>query len=189
MDEILDVPYIKSSQQLASFTKVTSEKRILGLYTTINGLSGKACSPGSAENSPSNMTPFCVLSPVKSPHLRKASSVLRDQPKLSTEDSESSPPLVKCGSAYEPENQRKDFLNKSFSDPHSRKVEKPIPDCQLRAFHLQSSATEPKPEEQIAGMSWTSSQGSEERSEYLKKVKSILNIVKEGQISLLVSMT
>ncbi|KAM5261821.1 synphilin-1 isoform 1-T7 [Hipposideros larvatus] len=185
MDEILDVPYIKSSQQLASFTKVTSEKRILGLCTTINGLSGKACSTGSAENSPSSMTPFCVLSPVKSPHLRKASSVLRDQQKLSTEDSESSPPLVKCGSTYEPESQSKDFLNKTFSDPHSRKVEKPMPDCQLRALHLPSSATEPKLDEQIGGMNWTSSQGPEERSEYLKKVKSILNIVKEGQISLL----
>ncbi|KAM8941336.1 synphilin-1 [Lycaon pictus] len=185
MDEILDVPYIKSSQQLASFTKVTSDKRILGLCTTINGLSGKACSPGSAESSPSNMTPFCVLSPVKSPHLRKASSVIRDQPKLSTEESESSPPLVKCGSAYEPENQSKDFLNKTFSDPHGRKREKATPDCQLRAFHLQSSATEPKLEEQIGGGNWTSSQGPEERSEYLKKVKSILNIVKEGQISLL----
>ncbi|XP_054445878.1 synphilin-1 [Pteronotus mesoamericanus] len=181
MDEILDVPYIKSSQQLASFTKVTSEKRILGLCTTINGLAGKGCSTGSAENSPSNMTPFCVLSPVKSPHLRKASSILRDQQKLSTEDSESSPPLVKCGS----ENQGKDFLNKTFTDAHSRKVEKPVPDCQLRAFHPQSSAAEPKLEEQIGGMNWTSSQGPEERSEYLKKVKSILNIVKEGQISLL----
>uniref|UniRef100_A0A8C4LZ99 Synphilin-1 n=1 Tax=Equus asinus asinus TaxID=83772 RepID=A0A8C4LZ99_EQUAS len=185
MDEILDVPYIKSSQQLASFTKVTSEKRILGLCTTINGLSSKACSTGTPENSPSNMTPFCVLSPVKSPHLRKASSVVRDQQKLSTEEAESSPPLVKCGSAYEPENQSKDFLNKTFSDPHSRKVEKAMPDCQLRAFHLQSSATETKLEEQIGGMNWTSSQGPEERSEYLKKVKSILNIVKEGQISLL----
>ncbi|XP_006189248.2 synphilin-1 isoform X1 [Camelus ferus] len=185
MDEILDVPYIKSSQQLASFTKVTSEKRILGLCTTINGLSGKACSPGSAENSPSNMTPFCVLSPVKSPHLRKASSVVRDQQKVPTEESESSPSLVKSGSAYEPENQSKDFLNKTFSDPHSRKVDKAMPDCQLRAFHLQSSAAEPKLDEQIGGMNWTSSQGPEERSEYLKKVKSILNIVKEGQISLL----
>ncbi|XP_074184663.1 synphilin-1 isoform X2 [Rhinolophus sinicus] len=185
MDEILDVPYIKSSQPLASFTKVTSEKRIVGLCTTINGLSGKACSTGSAENSPSSMTPFCVLSPVKSPHLRKASSVLRDQQKLSTEDSESSPPLVKCGSAYEPESQSKDFLTKTCSDPHSRKVEKPVPDCQLRALHLPSSATEPKLEEQIGGMNWTSSQGPEERSEYQKKVKSILNIVKEGQISLL----
>ncbi|XP_028378705.1 synphilin-1 isoform X1 [Phyllostomus discolor] len=181
MDEILDVPYIKSSQQLASFTKVTSEKRILGLCTTINGLSGKGCSAGSAENPPSNMTPFCVLSPVKSPHLRKTASVLRDQQKLSTEDSEGSPPLVKCGS----ENQSKDFLTKTFTDAQSRKGEKPAPDCQLRAFHLQSSAAEPKLEEQIGGMNWTSSQGPEERSEYLKKVKSILNIVKEGQISLL----
>ncbi|GAB5566643.1 synphilin-1 isoform X1 [Prionailurus iriomotensis] len=185
MDEILDVPYIKSSQQLAPFTKVTSDKRILGLCTTINGLSGKACSPGSAESSPSTLTPFCVLSPVKSPHLRKASSIIRDQQKLSAEESESSPPLVKCGSAYEPENQSKDFLNKTFSDPHSRKREKAMPDCQLRDFHPQSSATEPKVEEQIGGVSWTSSQGPEERSEYLKKGKSILNIVKEGQISLL----
>lgn len=188
MDEILDVPYIKSSQQLASFTKVTSEKRILGLCTTINGLSGKACPTGSAENSLANMTPFCVLSPVKSPHSRKASSVLHDQQKSSPEDCESSPPLVKCGSAYEPENQSKDFLNNTFSDPHGRKVEKPVPDCQLRAFHLQSSATEPKLEEQIGGVNWASSQGPEDRSEYLKKMKSILNIVKEGQISLLVSM-
>ncbi|XP_053521304.1 synphilin-1 isoform X2 [Artibeus jamaicensis] len=181
MDEILDVPYIKSSQQLASFTKVTSEKRILGLCTTINGLSSKGCSTGSADGSPSNMTPLCVLSPVKNPHLRKTSSVLRDQQKLSTEDSEGSPPLVKCGS----ENQSKDLLTKTFTDAHSRKVEKPVPDCQLRAFHPQSAAAEPKLEEQIGGMNWTSSQGPEERSEYLKKVKSILNIVKEGQISLL----
>uniref|UniRef100_A0A8D0X231 Synphilin-1 n=1 Tax=Sus scrofa TaxID=9823 RepID=A0A8D0X231_PIG len=185
MDEILDVPYIKSSQQLASFTKVTSEKRILGLCTTINGLSGKACSAGSAENSPSNVTPFCVLSPVKSPYLRKAPSVVRDQQKLSTEESETSPPLVKCSSAYESENQSKDFLNKTFSDPQGHKVDKATPDCQLRAFHLQSSAAEPKLDEQVSGVNWTGSQGPEERSEYLKKVKSILNIVKEGQISLL----
>ncbi|XP_074238298.1 synphilin-1 isoform X2 [Saimiri boliviensis] len=185
MDEILDVPYIKSSQQLASFTKVTSEKKILGLCTTINGLSGKVCSTGSSENSPSNMAPFCVLSPMKSPHLRKASAVIRDQHKLSTEEPEISPPLVKCGSAYEPENQSKDFLNKTFSDSHGRKVEKTTPDCQLRAFHLQSSAAESKQEEQVSSLNWTSSQSPEERSEYLKKVKSILNIVKEGQISLL----
>ncbi|KAG8516724.1 Synphilin-1, partial [Galemys pyrenaicus] len=185
MDEILDVPYIKSSQQLASLTKGTSEKRILGLCTTINGLSGKTCSTGSAENSPSNMTPFCVLSPVKSPHLRKASSVIRDQPKLSTEECESSSPVVKCCSVYESESQSKEFLNKTFSDAHSRKVEKAMPDCQLRAFQLPPSATEPKVEEHLGGMNWTNSQGPEERNEYLKKVKSILNIVKEGQISLL----
>lgn len=188
MDEILDVPYIKSSQQHTPFPKVTAEKRILGLCTTINGLSGRVCATGNAENSPSSTTPFCVLSPMKSPPLRKASSAPRDQPKLSPEDAEGSPPLGKCGSAYESESQSKDFLSKTFSDAHGRNVEKPLPDCQLRAFHLQTSAAEPKLEEQVGGLSWTSSQGPEERSEYLQKVKSILNIVKEGQISLLVSM-
>ncbi|EGW05437.1 Synphilin-1 [Cricetulus griseus] len=183
MDEILDVPYIKSSQQLAPLTKVTSEKRILGLCTTINGLSGKACPIGSTENSTVNMTPFCVLSPVKSPHLRKASTTLRDQNKLSTEDSENSPVLGKCVPAYESENHSKDFLNKAFSDPHSRK--KTGPDCKLRAFHLPSSAAGAKAEEQVNGMNWTNAQGTEERNEYLKKVRSIVNIVKEGQISLL----
>lgn len=188
MDEILDVPYIKSSQQLAPLTKVTSEKRILGLCTTINGLSGKACPIGSTENSTVNMTPFCVLSPVKSPHLRKASTTLRDQNKLSTEDSENSPVLGKCVPAYESENHSKDFLNKAFSDPHSRKIEKTGPDCKLRAFHLPSSAAGAKAEEQVNGMNWTNAQGTEERNEYLKKVRSIVNIVKEGQISLLVSI-
>ncbi|KAL1773541.1 synphilin-1 isoform X1 [Sigmodon hispidus] len=185
MDEILDVPYIKSNQQLAPLTKVTSEKRILGLCTNINGLSGKTCPVGNTETSTSNMTPFCVLSPVKSPHLRKASTMLRDQHKLSTEESENSPALGKCVPAYESENNSKDFINKAFSDPHSRKIEKTVPDCKLRAFHLQSSAVGAKPEEQVNGMNWTNAQGVEERSEYLKKVRSILNIVKEGQISLL----
>uniref|UniRef100_J3QNK1 Synuclein, alpha interacting protein (synphilin) n=2 Tax=Mus musculus TaxID=10090 RepID=J3QNK1_MOUSE len=185
MDEILDVPYIKSSQQLAPLTKVTSEKRILGLCTTINGLSAKTCPIASTENSTPNMTPFCVLSPVKSPHLRKAPTALRDQHKLSTEDSESSPALGKCGPAYESENHSKDFLNKVFSDPHSRKIEKSGPDCKLRSFHLQSSAAGAKTEEPINGMNWTNTQGTEERTEYLKKVRSILNIVNEGQISLL----
>nr|XP_044986885.1 synphilin-1 isoform X1 [Jaculus jaculus]XP_044986886.1 synphilin-1 isoform X1 [Jaculus jaculus]XP_044986887.1 synphilin-1 isoform X1 [Jaculus jaculus] len=185
MDEILDVPYIKSSQQLASLSKVTTEKRILGLCTTINGLSGKVCSPGSTENAPSNMTPFCVLSPVKSPHVRRAAAALREQHKLAPDDSESFSPLLQCGSAYEPESPGKDFLKKAFSEPHSPKLEKTLSGCQLRAFHLQPPATEPRPEEQVKGLAWTTSHGPEERSEYLKKARSMLNIVKEGQISLL----
>ncbi|XP_075399208.1 synphilin-1 [Tenrec ecaudatus] len=185
MDEILDVPYIKSGQQLASFTKVTSEKRILGLGTTLNGLSGKAYPPANAEPPACNLTPFCVLSPVQSPHLRKAASLLQDKHRLPTEEPQSAPPLVPGAATHQPESQSKDFLHSSFSEPQSRKVEKAKPDCQHRAFHLQASAAEAKPEEQIGGLSWTCPQGPEERSEYAKKAKSILNIVKEGQISLL----
>lgn len=179
MDEILDVPYIKSSQQLTSLPKGTSEKRILGLCSTINGLSSKASSPGSTESSPSSMTPFCVLSPVASPHQRKASALGRDQQKLPIEEPE--------GSIQDPESQSRDFLNKTFNELHSQKGERVMPDCQLRTFQLSSSVTDPKSEEQMVGVKWASSQSPEERNECLKKAKSILNIVKEGQISLLVS--
>nr|XP_051700087.1 synphilin-1 isoform X1 [Oryctolagus cuniculus]XP_051700088.1 synphilin-1 isoform X1 [Oryctolagus cuniculus]XP_051700089.1 synphilin-1 isoform X1 [Oryctolagus cuniculus]XP_051700090.1 synphilin-1 isoform X1 [Oryctolagus cuniculus]XP_051700091.1 synphilin-1 isoform X1 [Oryctolagus cuniculus]XP_051700092.1 synphilin-1 isoform X1 [Oryctolagus cuniculus]XP_051700093.1 synphilin-1 isoform X1 [Oryctolagus cuniculus]XP_051700094.1 synphilin-1 isoform X1 [Oryctolagus cuniculus]XP_051700095.1 synp len=186
MDEILDVPYIKSNQQLASFSKVASDKRILGLCTTINGLAtGKACCAGGAENPPPTTTPFCVLSPVKSPHLRKASTAIRDQHKLGPEESESAPALVSCVSAYEPETQSRDFPNKAFAEPHGGKAEKALPDCQLRAFRLPCSAAEATLEEQVNGVSWPTCQGPEEKTEHQKKVKSILNIVREGQISLL----
>ncbi|XP_043830950.1 synphilin-1 isoform X3 [Dromiciops gliroides] len=185
MDEILDVPYIKSSQQLASFTKTATEKRILGICSTVNGLSGKNSSTGNAESLTASMTPFCVLSPVKSSHLKKAQSLVLDQQKHSTDDSELSPPLVTCNSVHEPETQSKGFLNKAFTDPNMLKVENIMPSgSQLRTLHLQSSTTETKLDEQNSHGSWNS--GSlEERSEDMKKIKSILNIVKEGQISLL----
>ncbi|XP_051853886.1 synphilin-1 isoform X1 [Antechinus flavipes] len=185
MDEILDVPYIKSSQQLASFTKAATEKRILGICSTVNGLSGKSSSTGNAESLTASMTPFCVLSPVKSSHLKKAQSLILDQHKLSTEDSELSPPLVSCNSVHEPETQSKGFLNKAFTDPSILKVENIVPgSSQLRTLHLQSSVTEPKLDEQSSHGNWNSG-NPEERGEDMKKIKSILNIVKEGQISLL----
>ncbi|XP_007497891.2 synphilin-1 isoform X2 [Monodelphis domestica] len=185
MDEILDVPYIKSSQQLASFTKAATEKRIVGICSTVNGLSGKSNSTGNAENLTTSMTPFCVLSPVKSSHLRKAPSLVLDQHKHSSEDPELSPALLPCNSVHEPEPPSKGFLNKAFADPNMLKVENILPNSgQLRTLHLQSSATEPKLDEQKSHVSWNPGV-PEERSEDVKKIKSILNIVKEGQISLL----
>ncbi|XP_074063832.1 synphilin-1 isoform X1 [Macrotis lagotis] len=183
MDEILDVPYIKSNQQLASFTKAATEKRILGMCSTVNGLSGKNNSPGNAENLTASMTPFCVLSPVKSSHMKK--SLVLEQHKHSNEESELSPALVTCGSVHEPEGQNKSFLNKAFADPSMLKIENILPgNSQLRTLHLPPSATEPKLEEQNGHGNWNSG-SPEERSEDMKKIKSILNIVKEGQISLL----
>ncbi|XP_072453265.1 synphilin-1 isoform X5 [Notamacropus eugenii] len=185
MDEILDVPYIKSSQQLASFTKAATEKRILGICSTANGLSVKNSSTGNAESLTTGMTPFCVLSPVKSSHLKKGQSHVLDQHKHSTEESQLSPPLVTCSSVHESEIQSKVFLNKAFADPSMLKVENIMPSSsQLRTLHLQSSATEPKVDEQNSHGNWNSG-NPEERSEDMKKIKSILNIVKEGQISLL----
>lgn len=76
MDEILDVPYIKSSQQLVPFTKVAPEKKLLSVCSTMNGLSGKSCSAGSTESSPAGGTQFCVLSPVKGAQLRKTQPIV-----------------------------------------------------------------------------------------------------------------
>uniref|UniRef100_A0A8D0GVK3 Uncharacterized protein n=1 Tax=Sphenodon punctatus TaxID=8508 RepID=A0A8D0GVK3_SPHPU len=185
MDEILDVPYIKSNQQLAAFSKVAPEKRILSIYSTVNGLSGKTCSAGNAENLPTSMTQFCVLSPVKSSPLKKAQSIVSDQHKHLAEELELSQPLVKCSSVHEPEAQSKGFLNRTFADPQGHKTEKTMPNCQLRTFHLQTAVTESKLDELNSNMNWNNSGGPEEKNEDVKKMKSILNIVKEGQISLL----
>ncbi|KAM9167535.1 synphilin-1 isoform 2-T2 [Mergus octosetaceus] len=184
MDEILDVPYIKSSQQLVPFTKVAPEKKILGVCSTVNGVSGKTCPTGNTENSPSGVTQFCVLSPVKGSQLRKTQPIVLDQHKHITEELELSQPLVKCSSVHESEAQGKGFLCRTFVDPQAHKTEKTMPNCHLRTFHLQAAVAENKQLEEL-NMNWSSAGGPEERSEEVKKFKSILNIVKEGQISLL----
>ncbi|XP_028910428.1 synphilin-1 isoform X1 [Ornithorhynchus anatinus] len=183
MDEILDVPYIKSSQPLSSFSKGSSEKRILGIGSGASGLPGQPCSPGNAENS--SMTPLCVLSPVKSSHLRKAQSIALDQHKQATGELELSQPLAKCGSVQEPEIHSKGFLNRTCADSPPQTVEKTTSTCQLRTFPLQASATETKLDTLSSSITWNSPGGPDEKNEDVKKVKSILNIVKEGQISLL----
>nr|XP_060617938.1 synphilin-1 isoform X1 [Anolis sagrei ordinatus] len=181
MDEILDVPYIKSSQQLAAFTKAAPEKQILSVYSTLNGLNSKLYSAGNTEKTPTGTTQFCVLSPVKSSQLRKAQPIVPDQHTHLAEGFEFPRPLVKCGSVQEPEAQTKSFLNRTFGD----KMEKTLPHSQLRTFHLQAAVTENKQDDSNSNANWNSSGGLEERNENMKKNKSILNIVKEGQISLL----
>eukprot|EP00076_Gallus_gallus_P016803 XP_015136309.1 synphilin-1 isoform X1 [Gallus gallus] len=182
MDEILDVPYIKSNQQLVPFTKVAPEKKTFGVSSTVNGVSGKTCSTESTE--PAGVTQFCVLSPVKGSQLRKTQPIVLDQHKHLTEELELSQPLAKCSSVHETEAQGKGFLCRTFVGPQAHKTEKTMPNCHLRTFHLQTTVAESKQLEEL-NMSWSSAGGPEERSEEVKKFKSILNIVKEGQISLL----
>ncbi|XP_050770421.1 synphilin-1-like [Gymnogyps californianus] len=181
MDEILDVPFIKSS--LVPFTKVASEKKLLGVCSTVNGLSGKICSAGNTENLPASMTQFCVLAPVKGSQLRKTQHIVLDQHKRLTQELELSQPL-KCSSVHESETQGKGFLSMTFVDPQAHKNEKTMPNCHLRTFHLQMTVAESKQLNEL-NMNWSSSGRAEERNEEVKKIKSILNIVKEGQISLL----
>ncbi|NWX93970.1 SNCAP protein, partial [Nothoprocta pentlandii] len=183
LDEILDVPYIKSSQQLVPFKKVAPEKKLLGICSTVNGVS-ESSSAGNTENLPASVTQFCVLSPVKGSQLRKTQPIVLEQHKHLTEESELSQPLVKCSSIHESEAQGKGFLSRAFVDAQVHKAEKSMPNCQLRTFHLQTAVAESKQLEELS-MNWSSTGGPEERNEEVKKVKSILNIVKEGQISLL----
>lgn len=185
MDEILDVPYIKSNQQLVPFTKVAPEKKNSGVCSTVNGVSGKTCSTESTE--PAGVTQFCVLSPVKGSQLRKTQPIVVDQHKHLTEELELSQPLAKCSSVHESEAQGKGFLCRTFVGPQTHKTGKTMPNCHLRTFHLQTAVAESKQLEEL-NMSWSRAGGPEERSEEVKKFKSILNIVKEGQISLLVSI-
>ncbi|KAM6228380.1 LOW QUALITY PROTEIN: synphilin-1-like [Spheniscus humboldti] len=183
MDEILDVPFIKSSQQLVPFTKVAPEKKLLGVCSTVNGLSGKTCSAGNTENFPASMTDFCVLAPVKGSQLRKTQHIVLDQHKHLTQELELSQPL-KCSSVHKSETQGNGFLSMTFVDPQAHKNEKTMPNCHLRTFHLQMTVAESKQLNEL-NMNWSSSGREEERNEEVKKIKSILNIVKEGQISLL----
>ncbi|XP_063820282.1 synphilin-1 isoform X2 [Pseudophryne corroboree] len=171
MDEILDVPYIKSSQPLTLFTKVASEKRTSSIYPLGKG---KTCPMGNLENLTPSATQFCVLSPV----INSAQSTVLDQSRHSSGGLELSQSSIQCSSVHEPEYHNKGFLNRTLSDSHAQKLEKTVPNCQLRALHLQAADT------QLDGingnLNWNHSEGED-----MKKIKSILNIVKEGQISLL----
>ncbi|XP_043916683.1 synphilin-1 isoform X2 [Protopterus annectens] len=185
MDEILDVPYIKSSQQLSSFTKVTPEKRILGSCPNAKGHASKPCSSAGTEDLTANMTQFCVLSPVKSSEHRKPHVIVPDQYKHSSGGLEHSHPIAKCGSVHETDTTRKGFLNRTLVESGTYTVEQMLPTCQTRSFHLHATAVDSKLDEINSNISWTGPGSVGERNHEEKKVKSILNIVREGQISLL----
>ncbi|XP_078531692.1 synphilin-1 isoform X1 [Lissotriton helveticus] len=169
MDEILDVPYLKSSQQMATLPRVAPEKRTSGLRSSFRGL---PCPAGKTDSLPAGSSQFCVLSPVKSCEARPAQPIVLDQHKHPAAGLELSPPAGRSsGAVHEP------FLGCS-----SPKAEASVPHCHLRAFHPQAAA-EGKLEPLGGSASW-----SEERGDDLKKVKSLLNVVREGQMSLLPHM-
>ncbi|KAJ8401635.1 hypothetical protein AAFF_G00379520 [Aldrovandia affinis] len=143
MDEILDVPYIKSSQQMATLPRVAPEKRNMGSGPGERGLGGKTSTLPHTE-SLGGVMPYCALSPVKWPDIRKSKSMDSDflrQPAMGHDHSQSS---LSCSLATD--------------------AEKP------------GRAQQP-------GLGQP--QGVWEGDEEIKKAQNIMNIIREGQISLL----
>ncbi|XP_067270712.1 synphilin-1 isoform X2 [Pseudorasbora parva] len=141
MDEILDVPYIKSSQQCGANQQTATLPRMASERRSVSSGRGLAQS-----ESLSGGTQFCVLSPVSWPDIRKSKSMdLRAQ-------------------------------SAAFEHTHAPEMEKLFPD---------KSAAEP-------GLPLLGAKGTRgglrafgDGDEEAKKTQNILNIVREGQISLL----
>ncbi|XP_072440443.1 synphilin-1 isoform X1 [Chiloscyllium punctatum] len=192
MDEILDVPYIKlnhfPSQRCSPYTKVASEKRS-GMETRDDG--SRICSAVKHENSPTNITQFCILSPVNSLELRRAKPVVTKPHKQATGSLEGSESPNGCDVIYNAEAEEKDLASRTsslFVNSHGHKMSGTLQNSRPKTLSLQTPA-ESKLEEGNANKNGISMGRSGETSEEAKNVKSILNIVREGQISLLPHLT
>ncbi|CAG5917410.1 unnamed protein product [Menidia menidia] len=211
MDEILDVPYIKSSQQMSTLPRVPHDKRsvsggglgggTLGGGTLERSRGGTLKSSALPHNEPlslgssSSQTQYCVLSPVKWSDLRKSKSMDPDLHLLHRSPG---------GAGYQPELLPSGLLScssslSSFSDADKLLSARVFPDSQkpggepaagpgLAFLPGGGRPDGPKP--------WTPGSGggagprgfagaAGELDEDAKKNQNIINIVREGQISLL----
>lgn len=172
MDEILDVPYIKSSQQMATLPRAASEKRASGSSAGI-----KASSLSHSE-SMGGGTQFCLLSPVNWPDMRKSKSMDADYLRAQTVGYDHSPSSLHC----------------SVTEADKLLSGRPFPDTPTHKAGTDTTGSQPLFPLQggsagrlDSSKSWSSSRTHGECDEDTKKSQNIINIVREGQISLLVS--
>ncbi|KAM6930483.1 synphilin-1 [Xenentodon cancila] len=209
MDEILDVPYIKSSQQMSTLPRVPHDKRSVTGSHIGGGTLERTRSGGlksSAHNEPLSLgsvsqTPYCVLSPVKWSDLRKSKSMDPDLHHLHRLP----------GGAYQPELLSSGHLScsssmSSFSDADKLLSARVFPDSQGQRPGVEPPGgpglTFPLPVcgvgRQECSKPWAPGLGGGggigsrgfggaggEMDEESKKNQNIMNIVREGQISLL----
>nr|XP_020450911.1 synphilin-1 [Monopterus albus] len=213
MDEILDVPYIKSSQQMSTLPRVPHDKRsVMGSNLgggTLERNRGSLKSSALRHNEPlslgssSSQTQYCVLSPVKWSDLRKSKSMDPDLHHLHR-----SP----AGGGYQPEPLSSGLLScssslSSFSDTDKLLSARVYPDSQSQRPGVEppGGLMFPLPGcsvgRQDGSKPWASGPGGGggggggslrgcggaggEVDEETKKNQNIINIVREGQISLL----
>ncbi|XP_060737928.1 synphilin-1 [Tachysurus vachellii] len=175
MDEILDVPYIKSSQQMSTLPRAASEKRSSGSSATDRCVGLKAPSLTQAENLSSG-TQFCVLPPVNWSDMRKSKSMDPDYLRAQTVGYDHSP-----GS-----------LHRSISEADKLLSGRPFPDTPTHKVGSDTSISQPLFHVQGGSVGrvdnskpWSSPKAFGECDEETKKSHSIINVVREGQISLL----
>ncbi|XP_053726661.1 synphilin-1 [Synchiropus splendidus] len=202
MDEILDVPYIKSSQQMSTLPRVPLDKRSASSSNLRGGTlernrSLKTHNEPLSLGSGGSQTPYCVLSPVKWSDLRKSKSMdpdmhhLHRSPSLSGYQPEtlSSSSLLSCSSSLS-----------SFSDADKLLSVRVYPDSQPQRLGVEPSggpgAMFSLPgSRQDASKSWSTGTAGGSRGfgvgaggeldEESKKNQNIINIIREGQMSLL----
>ncbi|XP_008417715.1 synphilin-1 [Poecilia reticulata] len=205
MDEILDVPYIKSSQQMSTLPRVPHDRRSAagggaagGTLERNRGGGGGMKSSTLTHNEPlslgssSSQTPFCVLSPVKWSDLRKSKSMDPDLHHLHRSPGgggggggcQAEPPpagLLSSSSLSSFSDADKLLSARVFSDPQSQRSGAEPPGG--LAFPL-AGCIVGKPD---ASKPWTPGGGGArgELDEETKRNQNIINIVREGQISLL----
>ncbi|XP_061116272.1 synphilin-1 [Conger conger] len=170
MDEILDVPYIKSSQQMSTLPRSAPEKR-----SASGSLGGKPSALPHGE-SLGGVMPYCALSPVKWPDIRKSKSMDPDflrQPVLGHDLSQAPRGCPPSAEVETP--------SRTFPESRGHKAGGEVSGSQSVNFPLQGCSGG-KAE---GGRAWGGPRGYGEVDEEAKKVQNIINTIREGQISLL----
>lgn len=177
MDEILDVPYIKSSQQMATLPRSGSEKRNAGAGGLGDrGLGGKASALPHGE-SLGGVMPYCALSPVKWPDIRKSKSMDPDflrQPVLGHDLSQTPRGCPQSAEGEGP--------SRTFPESRAHKAGGEVSSSQSMSFPLPGCSGG----KADGGRAWGGPRAYGEVDEEAKKVQNIINTIRGGQISLLV---
>ncbi|KAL4660877.1 synphilin-1-like [Arapaima gigas] len=173
MDEILDVPYIKSNQQMSTLPRVAPEKKSVGSSAGDRGHVGKTPALPHSETLGA-LTQYCVLSPVKGPEVRKSKSMESEflrHPNVGFGHShvQSSPSCSKAADA------EKLLPSRTFMEPRVPKAGASVPGGQAPMFPMSG----------CTGAAWGGPRVHGECDEDAKKAQNIINIIRGGQISLL----
>ncbi|XP_041760396.1 synphilin-1 isoform X1 [Coregonus clupeaformis] len=182
MDEILDVPYIKSSH-VSTLPRVPHDKRTVGSIGD-GGASdryhGVKTSTLPHSESLGSVTQYGVLSPVKWSDMSKSKSMDPDYHRPPTGGYDhSTPGQLSCSSASDMD---KLLANRAYPEPTAHKAGGDTPgSSQALMIPLQGCAGA----RQDSSKTWSSIRLHGECDEDTKKSKNIINIIREGQISLL----